>query len=141
MAEYPISVGIKSLITAHAASSGWQIDIGMMPESPVKVININDTGGWDLPNPAWLLDYPSIQVLVRGEVNGYLDTWREAKAVKDLILGIDAQVLNGDRFDGIIMSSDLAYIGRDEEQRPLFSMNFALFVEPQTNANTNRQAM
>jgi len=140
MAEYPPSVGAKSLLTTHVVTSGWTIEIGALPDSPNKLITINDTGG-TIPNPKWLLDYPSVQIMVRGEINGYLATFREAKAVKDLLLGVTSQNLNGDRWVSVLMNGDMAFIGRDESERPLFSMNFSLIIEPQSVTNSNRLAL
>ncbi len=140
MAEFPASQGAKDLLTTHVGSSGWQVEIGAMPKTPDKIIMVSDTGGQD-PNPKWLLDFPTIQVMVRGIVSGYLDTFREAKAVKDILLGINAQVIQGDRWDGVIQNGDLAFIGRDETMRPLFSVNFAIFLEPQLVGNSNRLAL
>ena len=140
MAELPASVGAKSIIAAHAAGSGWQIEVGAMPDSPDQIISINDTGGLE-PNPKWLLDYPTLQVMVRGETSGYLETFVEAKAVKDLLLGITSTDINGDRWVSVTQNGDLGFIGRDEKMRPLFSVNFALIIEPQVVANSNRLAL
>jgi len=98
---------------------------------------ISDTGGRE-PNPKWLIDYPTLQVMVRGNTSGYLATFVEAKAVKDLLLGITSFNLNGDRWVSVTQNGDLAYIGRDEKMRPLFSVNFALIIEPQVVTNSNR---
>lgn len=140
MAEAPISVGAKSLIAAHVIISGWTTEIGVMPKTPDKVIMISDTGG-PTPNPKWLLDFPTIQVMVRAGTNGYLIGWAEAKAVKDILLGCDSRNVNDDRWVAVNIASDLAFIGRDENERPLFSINFQLIVEPQTNSDTNRAAL
>ncbi len=140
MAEFPASQGIKDLIATHVGGSGWQTEIGAMPKTPDKVIMVSDTGGQD-PNPKWLLDFPTIQVMVRGIVSGYLATFQEAKAVKDILLGVDAQVIQGDRWDGITQNGDLAFIGRDENDRPLFSVNFAIILEPQLVGDSNRLAL
>ncbi len=137
MPEFPASVGAKALIAAHAAISGWQIEVGVMPDTPDKIITISDTGGQD-PNPKWLIDFPSLQVMVRGNVSGYLDTFVEAKAVKDLLLGVTSQDISGDRWVSITQNGDLGFIGRDEDQRPLFTVNFALIIQPQVVANSNR---
>ena len=140
MAEFLASEHVKSLLETHVITSGWQIEIGAMPPTPDEIIMISDTGGQE-PNPKYLIDYPTVQVMVRGAVSGYLVTAREAKAVKDLCLGTDAFVHEGDRIDGIIQNGDLAFVGRDEQQRPLFVINFALFVEPQVVGNSNRVAL
>ncbi len=138
MAENPPSVEIKSLLTAHAGASGWQLEISQMPDEPDDIIMISDTGGVE-PNPKWLLDFPTIQCMIRGSANKYLEAFREAKAVKDLLLGIQAFTnADGDRWDGITQNGDLAYIGRDESMRPLFSINFAIILEPLLVPNSNR---
>jgi hypothetical protein len=137
MAEYPVSVGAKSLIAAHCAISGWAIEVSVMPDEPDQIVSINDTGGVD-PNPKWLLDYPTLNVLVRGKPNTYLTTFAEAKAVKDLLLGLTSTDINGDRWVSITQNGDLGFIGRDEGMRPLFSMNFALIIQPQVVTNSNR---
>lgn len=137
MATSPPSVGAKSIIAAHAAISGWQIEIGVMPTEPDEIIVITDTVGLS-PNPKWLLDYPTLQIMVRGKTSGYLDTFNEAKAVKDLLLGLTSTDINGDRWDSITGNGDLGFIGRDEAMRPLFTMNFALIIEPQVVADSNR---
>jgi len=140
MAEWPHSAGARDLLAAHVNVSGWTIEIGSLPDSPNKLISINDTGGLE-PNPKWLLDYPTLQIMVRGEMNGYLDTFREAKAVKDLLLGVASQDINGDRWVSVLMNGDLAYLGLDDSSRSLFSMNFSLIIEPQSVLNSNRFAL
>ncbi len=140
MAEFPVSQGAKDQLATHVGISGWAIEIGTMPDKPDKVIVINDTGGL-APNPKWLLDFPTLQILVRGAVGTYLVTFREAKAVKDLLLGITATVLNLDNWVSVTQSGDLMSIGRDDNQRPIFSVNFNLIIEPQVVANSNRLAL
>lgn len=140
MAEFPPSQHLHDLIQAHITISGWQSFIGVMPDSPDRAIMITDTIGAE-PNPKYLLDFPRCQLLVRGNANGYLDTFREAKAIKDLLLGVPSQDINGDRLVSVTISGDQAFIGRDENMRPLFTTNFDLIIEPQSTANTNRVAL
>ncbi len=141
MAENPPSVGIKDLLTTHVGTSGWQLEVGTFPDTPDRVIMISDTGGFE-PNPKWLLDFPTVQVQVRGKANGYLDTFREAKAVKDLLLGITSFTsADNDRWVAINQNGDMAFIGRDDGMRPLFTINFAIILEPQVVGNSNRLAL
>jgi hypothetical protein len=141
MAEVPPSDILRGLLTAHVGVSGWELHTGAMPDSPDDVIMLTDTGGIE-PNPKWLLDFPSCQIMVRGKVGGYLDTYREAKAVKDLLLGVTPYTTgDGDRVVSITQNGDLGGIGRDENMRPLFVINFALIVEPQVVGNSNRLAL
>lgn len=141
MAEVPPSEHLKQLLTTHVASSGWQVEIGSMPKDPDRIIMITDTIGLDA-NPKFLLDFPTCQVMVRGNTNGYLDTFREIKAVKDLLLGVYSyDTANGDRMVSITQNGDIGFIGRDENMRPLWTSNYALIIEPQTVANSNRIAL
>ncbi len=131
---------LRSLLTTHVGISGWQVETGAMPPKPDRVIMLTDTVGVE-PNPRYLLDFPAAQIMVRGEVGGYLATYAEAKAVKDLLLGLDSQDIGGDRMVSITQNGDLGFIGRDENDRPLFTINFALIIEPATSAETNRIAL
>ncbi len=141
MPENPPSVGIKAILAAHVAVSLWVIEIGTMPDTPDRIIVLTDTGGIE-PNPKWLLDFPTVQVMIRGNANGYLDTFREAKAVKDLLLGIDSFTsADGDRWVSLTQNGDMAFIGRDDGMRPLFTINIAIILEPQLVANSNRLAL
>jgi len=138
--ENPVSEGFRGLLAAHVALSGWELHTGMMPKSPAKIIMLSDTGGLE-PNPRWLLDFPSAQAMIRGEVGGYLATHKEASAVKDILLGIPSQTIANDRWVAINLGSDVAFLGLDEKEHPLFSINFRLIIEPQATANTNRSPL
>jgi len=112
-----------------------------MPDDPDRSIQIMDTVGIE-PNPKFLLDFPTVQIMIRGNANGYLATFREAKAVKDLLLGIDSfTTADGDRMVSITQNGDLGFIGRDDSMRPMFTINFALIIEPQVVGNSNRIAL
>ena len=140
MAEFPPSQGFKDELATHVATSGWEIEVGTLPKSPDRVIMISDTGGLEA-NPKWLLDFPSVQVMVRGGVNDYLASFREIKAVKDIMLGLGSKLINLDQWVSVTLGSDVTHIGRDENSRPLFTVNFRLIIEPQLVANSNRLAL
>jgi len=131
---------VKSVIAAGLPASTWSLEIGTAPDTPNKVTTLTDTGGLD-PNPKYLLDFPTVQVVVRGDPNGYVAARTEARAVKDVCLGVDSQDIGTDRLVAINQLGDVAYIGRDDQMRPMFSINFALIVEPAESANTNRVAL
>ena len=137
-----VAEGIKDLLVAASvgvfnASSGWTIHIGREVTSPDTCITIARTGG--LPsNPAYLLDYPNIQVRVRGSASGYQTAETKACEVKDALLGLPSQDLNGDRWVSITQLADIVHIGFDDSSRPLFTVNFALIIEPATSPLTNR---
>lgn len=133
---------VKALLASHVGTSGWGIEIGMMPNKPDRVMSIVDTAGiGEDPNPKWLLDYPTCQIMVRGETSEYVATRNEAYAVKNVLLGIDSQDVLGDRLVAINMNGDIGFVGRDDDMRLLFALNLALIVEPQSTPETNRLAL
>ncbi len=135
--------GIKDLlVTAGAgtfnAISGWGIYIGAEPNKPDTIMTINNTGGQP-PNPKWLVDFPSIQVMLRGAENGYQALYTKAIEVKDALLGLPSQDLNGDRWVAVNQAGNEAFLGYDDNGRPRFSLNFNLIIEPASG--TNRQSL
>lgn len=139
------SEGIKDILVDASVgvfntTSGWSITIGELPPDPDTCMTIYDTGGRS-PNPKWLLDYPSVQVMIRGGVSGYVAAETKAKQVKDVLLGFQSQDLNGDRWVSITMPGDVAFVGYDENKRPMFSANFRLIIEPAASVDTNRTAL
>lgn len=131
---------LRALLATHVGVSGWQLETGAMPKEPDRIIMLTDTPGVE-PNPKYLLDFPAAQIMIRGEVGGYIATRNEGQAVKDILLGITSQDIGGDRLVAINMQGDLGYIGRDENDRPLFVVNLALIIEPATTPETNRVAL
>lgn len=106
-----------------------------------RQVAIFDTGGAP-PEPSLLLDYPTVMVQVRGNKDDYTAAFNKVKEVKDRLLGSTPQVMgNGDRISGILGLGDINSLGYDESDRPLFSVNFRLFVEPVTNSLTHRVSL
>jgi hypothetical protein len=130
-------VGVNPAVTAVPAG-GWKLGLGKMVDVPDRQITLFDTGGL-APHPTLLLDYPSFQVQIRGDQNAYINTFGKAKQVKDVLLGLGPVTLgDGTRIDGIIGVGDVNYLEHDGKDRPVFTVNFRAFVEPPTNADTNR---
>lgn len=138
------SEGIKDLLVAEGflfdGSSDWSVIIGRKPVEPARCIVIYDAGGKD-PNPRWLIDYPNIQIRIRGDVNDYQAAFNKAKEIKSILLGVPSQTLNGDRWNHINMLGDIALMGYDENNRPEFSMNFTLIIEPAQVASDSREPL
>jgi hypothetical protein len=134
------NVGVLGSLT------GWNISLGRFPDQPDTSILVNQTGGYS-PFPHLLLNFPSVQVLVRGSKGGYQDARAKIDEVADILLGIDAGLINpnqdnppkGDWWQGITQMGDVSLVGYDENHRPLFTANFNIIVEPQSG--TNRDAI
>ncbi len=131
--------GIKDLLVAagvgvFGASSGWGIFIAKEPEKPDSAVTIFTTGG-PPPDPRYLLNYPSFQVRVRGNVNGYQEARTKIDACTDVLWGLPSQVINGDQWDGVTPIGDIVGLGYDSHNRPLMSFSFSLILEPATGTN------
>jgi len=122
---------VSAGVGTFAASSGWGIYIGFEPDSPDTVVTLYDTGSFEEPNPAYLLDFPTMQIRIRGAKNDYPGAFSKANAVKEALLGLPAQTINGTRYDGVWMISDVSYIGVEKE-RPIFTTNWRIAREPAT---------
>lgn len=131
---------IKSLIEDYITNHDlvWNIAVGHGFSEADRQVTIIDSGG--LPsNPKYLLDYPAVQIMVRGCSQEYLLARSVIDGIKDLCLGVCAQDFpSGDRIVSITEGSNIEYIGVDENNRHEFSYNLRLITEPSTNAQTNR---
>lgn len=134
------SLLIAAGVVSSTPTADWAVHIGREPKTPNKVVTIYDTGG-RAPNPKWLLDYPNIQVKVRGAPNGYAEARLKAIRIKDELLGITSLDVNGNRWVSVTMAGDITLIGYDENERPMFAINFRLIIQPSASADTNRQSL
>jgi hypothetical protein len=129
---------VSAGIGTFGASSGWSLNVSRTPAAPDTCVTVYDSGGRD-PHPAQLLDHPSIMVQVRGAKNGYAAGYAKAQEVKDALIGIADQTVNGTRYTGIWMKGDINPMGYDESNRPLFTLNFAITREPYSG--THRESL
>lgn len=117
----------------------WMLKVGKKVADPDKTVTMYDTGG-QTPNPKWAVDFPTIQALVTGAPNGYGDAWTKAREVRDALLGKESfNVTGGDRWVSITCPGDVGFIGYDDKQRPMLSVNFRIIIEP--IAVGNREAL
>lgn len=139
------SEGIKDILVedgigvfASESSSVWAIRISRMKDKPNKMICIYDTLGYP-PEPGLDINYPGIQIVVRGEPDGYRDTWAKCARIRDSLLGRPSETRNGDVWASVTMSSDIVWLGYDDNERPTFSMNFLLILHQGDLTNSHRE--
>lgn len=122
------AIAVKDILDANSSSTGLEFGInlfvGIMPESPVECVSLLDAGG--LPDNS--LDYQSrfVQALIRVSVGAYERAVTIGEDIRDELHGYRGQPNSGDRYyiTGIFASGGLAFIGPDEKNRLLFSINF-----------------
>lgn len=139
-AEHVGAILVAASIGALTGSTQWPIRLGVLPATPNQVIGIVDTPGQS-PNPKWALDYPGVQVVVRTGEFDYNIGYDKARAIKDAVLGIDSYTSGGDRIVSTAMLSDISYIGQDENNRCMFSLNFRFIIESTPGAGSSREPL
>jgi hypothetical protein len=103
-----------------------------------KTITIYNYGGAD-PVPNWRLDYPSVQIRVRGDINGYDSAEQRVQSIKNLLIGAASQTVNSNKYVGFWMKGDIIFLKFDEKNRPIFVTNWRVAVQP--GISDNRQAL
>lgn len=129
---------IDSGVCIETPTADWSVHVSDLPAKPIRAVTVVDAGGLNA-DPAWLLDYRSIQITVRGKK--YTEAYQRMAAVKDVLLGIDAQAFNGDWCCGITSLGDFSFIGNDKNDCPYFTWNCRVILEPADNALTSREPL
>jgi len=127
-------VGVLPPITDPNA---YGIFVGKAPATPSGSISVRRTTGLD-SNPKYLLDYPSIQIMVRGRPNEYETASIKAQLIKDTLLGLPSQTIKDIRWVLINMIGDINDLGTDDNDCPLMSLNFQFIIEPPESVDSNR---
>lgn len=142
------TVGAKDLLVAAGVGvfsptpvgSSYLIVISRLKDAPDRQIVLYDTGGQE-PNPQWLVNYPTIQATIRGASDDYVNTYARAQQVFDVLVGLPSQDLNGDRWVSVTSLGGINNLGYDDKDRPRFTINLRLIIEPATNALTHRESL
>ena len=124
----PASKDIKDRLeeSAYGFIFGTDLFIGIMPDGgdvPDLCVSLRDSGG----KPPYLnyeLDEPELQFLIRAAKGGYLAAEAKAREVHDALHGVTDTVINATRYLLINAATSPIYIGNDDDNRPLFSINF-----------------
>lgn len=131
------SIGVKDLLVAGGIgvfgnTTGWSINIGGWPDNPDTAILINMAGGRS-PFPHLRLNFPSVHIQVRGAKGGYAAAFIKMQSIVDVLLGRPSgvpSVAAVDWWQGVTQLGDVAFVGFDENKRPVFTANFSLIVQP-----------
>lgn len=108
-----------------AATTGWGIYLGEMPDKPDSCILLRDgIADWP-PAPNYDYEYPSVQIRVRNKKGGFSTAYSKIKAIKDVLHGRYNETINDSRYIQILVKSDIEFIGFDENQRPIYVMNLS----------------
>lgn len=133
---------IAGLTYALAGQVGGNITVDWMPDTPNNAVAVmTDAGTAQLSKLP--VDTPGAQILVRGEERSTVETYELAAAIYAEMQCLDAVTIgSGPHAIYVIGCSCLQSgpipIGRDEKNRPEYSLNFQLRVH---NPTTHRPAV
>ena len=132
-----IAAGVGRDAPIREGKPDWTIFVGKQATTPTATVTVKVAPGPDA-NPKYLLDYPAIQIMIRGNKGKYEEAYAKAQLVKDCLLGIPSQDVNNIRWVLVNIIGDINDLGEDANNSPLFSLNFQFIIEPPTNPNSNR---
>lgn len=123
---------VGAAIGALGGSSAWGVFVGKQPLAPDANISVREVGG-QAPFARYLFDFPEVQVLIRGEANGYQAARQKAEDIKNAVVGNPGGVdADGDNWASFLPTGGVNSLGFDESDRPQFSMNFKIILHPAT---------
>lgn len=105
---------------------GTDIFIGTLPPSPDDCIALFEYAG-EPPDLHWDGEYPGLQVMARGAK--YPTARAKIEQVKNLLHGVTEEVINGTRYLLIHARHSPETLGKDENGRQLFVVNFRIIKE------------
>lgn len=98
-----------------------------MPDTPDAVVSVHDTGGGAPSSSAEKLEYPTVQVLIRGAKMGYDTGYATAEDVKNALHKLVKQTINSTTYISIWATTDIFFLENDSDDRPIFSINFRIY--------------
>lgn len=111
--------------------SGWNIYIGLMPDTPNQVIVL-----YDSPAPKPLIvannsipDFLQSPFSVQVRAGDYEDAHAKARAVKDALQRIGRFTVGAVSYKNIIMQTDPHHLGYDGRQRSVWVFNGVAYRE------------
>jgi hypothetical protein len=110
-------VDVKSLLTDVS-----NVYLGSMPSTPDNVVAIYNSGGYTRDLSGTMVEEPTFMIKVRN--TSYATGEALCNTIKDLLHGVNDTTANSHDFLLIEQQGDINDLGRDENNRTEWSMNF-----------------
>lgn len=121
------AIDIKNILVAEGIGVlATSIFVGVIPDNSAVAdiaIGILDSGGY-APTSDYVIDNPTVQIIVRGVPGGYAAAYNKAEEIKEVLHDLHNESYGEDRYLGIWAASDILFLEFDGMNRPLFSVNF-----------------
>ena len=97
------------------------------PDSPDAVVTCYDTGGLD-PEPGYVYLKPTVQVRIRGskKTTKWATAYTLTEGIRNALHGVQNQTVGGTKYIQILAQGDILSLGVDDNNRPLYTINFAI---------------
>ena len=133
----PVSEDIKDLFVANQVayfigdtpqnphSLTWACGVAYEPKEPDSFITIYDTGGIaDTITNDYQYEAETVQIRLR--CNTYLTGWTKIRAIRTYLNNKGKTIPSGEsyRYEGFFQESAILPIGKDENSRFLFTVNY-----------------
>lgn len=109
---------------------GVDLFLGLLPEEPDACVAIFETTPGSvmetMRTTAPSLEMPRIQAIIRGQRNSYATTRATAETVWRSVSKIQNTTLSGVQWLRAIPVDTPSLMGRDDDERPLFTVNFEI---------------
>lgn len=114
---------------ANLHANGWGFFVGDLPADPDKAVMFKDVGG-RAGEVNVAIDYPTMQVLVRGPSGGdsYAQAFDKARAIQRALIRIPSGGAEFPELTSITAIGHVVHVGKSERDRHVFSLNFQLIV-------------
>ena len=113
---------VLALASACALTVGTDLFCNFMPSTPDACTAVYDTGG-EAPEPGFNYERPTFQVRVRGDKGDNRPAHEHAQACRDELNGTNNYTINSARYIGIWCVTDVIFVGYDDNNRPIFTVN------------------
>lgn len=120
IAEYLIEEGV---------TTGWGCYFSTEPPAPDKAITVYRTGGAN-DNADGPYYQPTIQIRIRDNSAEVAEV--KAEQIRDLLLIPTARIIGDTLVTGFWLITDIQMIGRDDNNRAIYTVNFRLMTQPYT---------
>src|SRR5690349_13147824 len=123
--------GLEAILAAAGiigGATGWEGRLGGLGTDGKQIAFI-DSGG--RPGEVKVaIDYPTVQLLVRGSkaAGGYSEAHAKAKAAYEALIGIPTPNGTWSELVSCTARGYINWLGRDDQDRPQFSLNFQLII-------------
>lgn len=103
-------------------ANDWCVNVAAEPPAPSNTITLYDLSGGTPDTDQ--LDLLNVRVQMRIKAIDYLAGYAKAEAIRDLLILVAPQVMNGKTYVGIELESDIWSLGRNDQNQYLIVANF-----------------